>query len=133
MPTFLFNALWFKVELPAFLLFHALMDFLRVSCLLILRQFIKRNNYLLAHHVQHFAYVKLRHNVPDGPLLRRSAPAARTGAEMCDTWRLQKDGGTDRITGDASCKIPDSASLASQLLFSIECALNHTILEIIPL
>lgn len=106
------------------------MDFLRVSCLLILRQFIKRNNYLLAHH---FAYVKLRHNVPDGPLLRRSAPAARAGAEMCDTWRLQKDGGTDRITGDASCKIPDSASLASQLLFSIECALNHTILEIIPL
>lgn len=104
------------------------MDLLRVSRLLILRQFIKRNNYLLARHVQHFAYVRLRHNVPDGPLRRRSAPAARAGAEMCDTWRLQKDGGTDRIAGDAPCKIPDRTSLASQLLFSAECALNHTIL-----
>lgn len=128
MLTLLFNALRFKVELPAFLLFHALMDLLRVLRLLILKQFIKRNNYLLAHHVQHFAYVKLWHNVPDGPLLRHSAPAARAGAEMCDTWRLQKDGGTDRIAGDASCKIPDSTSLACQLLFSTECALNHTIL-----
>lgn len=77
-----------------------LMDFLTISHPLTLRQFIKRDNYLLAHHMQHFAYVKLRHNVPDGPLLRRSEPAACAGAAECGTLRLQKDGGTDQITGD---------------------------------
>lgn len=84
------------------------MDFLTISRPPISRQFIKRNNYLLAHHMQHFAYVKLRHNVPDGPLLRRSVPAARTGAAERGTLRLQKDGGSDRITGDVPSKISDS-------------------------
>lgn len=91
---------------PRFTSFTLLMDFLAISHPLILRQFIKGNNYLLAHHMHHFAYVKKRHNAPDGPLLRRSVPAACAGA--ADTLRLQKDGGTDRITGDVPSIISDS-------------------------
>lgn len=108
MSTFFLTHCSSKSSYPRFTL---LMDFPTVWHPLILRQFIKRNNYLLAHHTQHFAYVKLQHNVPDGPLLRLSLPAARAGAAECDASRLQKDSGTDRITGDFRQFVPGLSAL----------------------